>query len=107
MSYGLPVSNFTATFDMLTGSATIRAFGLGDQYVETAIQPGIASPPMGGPGSYVAANPYAPSAPPYGYPNPPVYGAPHYPYGYSGAPYPYGSPYPTAPQPPWWQRFMP
>jgi len=105
ISYGAPVSAFDTTFQMMTGTPTIRAFGIGDQYVETAIQPGMVGAPYGGPGSYVYANP--PAAAPYGYSNPPAYGAPYQPYGYGGAPSPYGNSYTTPNQPPWWQKFIP
>jgi hypothetical protein len=99
VSYGAPVSAFDATFRMMTGTATIRVFGVGDQYVEAAIQPGTTGAPYGGPGSYVYANPSAA--------NPPAYGAPYQPYGYGGGSSPYGNSYAPAPQPPWWQRFIP
>src|SRR5581483_11851926 len=57
---GASVSAFNATFIMNGGTATIRAFGAGNRYVESSIgMPGVAAPPM-------VASPYAPYYSPYG-----------------------------------------
>lgn len=57
---GASASAFNATFVMNGGTATIRAFGAGNRYVESSIQmPGTTAPPM-------VASPYAPYYSPYG-----------------------------------------
>jgi hypothetical protein len=119
VSRGAQVTNFHTKFIMNGGTATIRAFGSGNQYVESSIQtpPAVASSPpivvapygMNPYGGY-GMNPYAgdpfgnmygtPFGSPYGSP----FGAPSY--GYNISPYgitrypvsPYGSaPYGAAP----------
>jgi hypothetical protein len=119
VSRGAQVTNFHTKFIMNGGTATIRAFGSGNQYVESSIQtpPAVASSPpivvapygmnpYGGLGmSPYAGDPFgnmygSPFGSPYGSP----YGAPSY--GYNISPYgitrypvsPYGSaPYGAAP----------
>lgn len=64
VSSGAGVSSFNTTFILNGGSATIRAFGVGNRYVETSIQiPSGAAPPMiAVPNPYYApygASPYA------------------------------------------------
>jgi hypothetical protein len=110
---------FDTTFQMLGGEATIRAYGVGDNFVETSVNLGSAGTPLYGTTPYVVnpyvygANPYAYGANPYGYgANPYPYGNPYAaPYGYRnpygyGSPYGYGNTYPP-PNPPWWQRLLP
>jgi hypothetical protein len=93
VSRGANVSNFHTTFMMKGGTATIRAFGVGNQYVESSIAmpPAVASaPPIVvapygmNPYSPLGMNPYAMD--PFGNP-------------YGGSPYgaPYGTPYGTSP----------
>jgi hypothetical protein len=92
VSRGANVSNFHTTFTMNGGTATIRAFSSGNQYVESSIAmpPAVASaPPIVvapygvNPYNPLGMNPYAMD--PYGSP----YGSP---YGV-----PYGTPYGTSP----------
>jgi hypothetical protein len=92
VSRGADVSNFHTTFMMKGGTATIRAFSAGNQYVESSIQmpPAVASaPPIVvapygvSPYSPFGMNPYA--SDPFGSP----YGSPY------GAPY--GTPYGSSP----------
>jgi len=121
VSSGADVSKFHTTFRMNGGTATIRAFGVGSQYVESSIAmpPAVASaPPIVvapygiNPYSPLGMNPYAmdPYGSPYGVPYGTPYGAsPSYginisPYGitrYPISPYgasPYGAvPYAAAP----------
>ncbi|HVA41613.1 MAG TPA: hypothetical protein VNF49_13165, partial [Candidatus Binataceae bacterium] len=120
VSSGANVSNFHTTFMMNGGTATIRAFGAGNQYVESSIAtpPAVASaPPIViapygmNPYSPYGMNPYAadpfgsPYGSPYGVPYGTPYGAnPSYginisPYGITRYPIsPYGaSPYGAAP----------
>ncbi|MGH7906613.1 MAG: hypothetical protein ACREP6_08295 [Candidatus Binataceae bacterium] len=127
---GAAVSNFDVQFATLYKQATIRAYGLGSNYVETSINLGSALPeqppvivrPYGGYNPYYpnyGMNPYAGVNPayPYGYPNPyglTPYGAPRspygapVPYGYTNpSPYGYPNPYSGAPATPWWQRLIP
>jgi hypothetical protein len=124
---GAGVNNFDTTFQMMGGEATIRAYGLGGNFVETAVNLGTSNMPMySGP---MVVNPYAYGANPYASPytygvNPYGYGANPYagnpyvsPYGYRPNPYgygaaPYGSPYGNgygnpAMNAPWWQRLIP
>ncbi len=122
---GAGINNFDTTFQMMGGGATIRAYGLGGNFVETAVNLGTSNMPMySGP---MVVNPYAYGANPYVSPygaNPYGYGANPYagspygsPYGYRPNPYgygaaPYGSPYGNgygnpAMNAPWWQRLMP
>jgi hypothetical protein len=108
---GGAVSDFDAVFLAISGTPTVRAFGAGGRFVETAIEPGMTGTPIGRTGTFVYQypNPYAYPASPYGCgsPYPPPYGSgyPANPYGYRPS-YPYGA-YPPAPQPPWWQRLLP
>lgn len=115
---GASISSFNTTFTMNGGTATIRAFGAGNRYVESSIQmPGTTMPPM------VASPYYSPyGASPYGMNPYGSYGSspsfninigpgattPYgmYPYGTSpygslyGSPYgmnPYASPYGVSP----------
>lgn len=120
VSRGANVSNFHTTFMMNGGTATIRAFSAGNQYVESSIAmpPAVASaPPIvvapygANPYSPLGMNPYAmdpygsPYGSPYGVPYGTPYGAsPSYginisPYGITRYPInPYGaSPYGAAP----------
>lgn len=106
--------SFDTTFQMLGGEATIRAYGVGDNFVETSVNLGSAGTPLYGNTPYVV-NPYVYGANPYAY-NPYGYGANPYPYGNPyAAPYgyrsPYGYPSPYGayppPNPPWWQRLLP
>ncbi len=87
VSRGANVSNFHTTFMMNGGTATIRAFSEGNQYVETSIAmpPAVASAPPIVVAPY-GMNPYSP------YPMDP-YG------GLYGSPYgvPYGTPYGASP----------
>ena len=86
------LSNFSTTFRMSGGTATIRAFGAGNQYVESSIAmpPAVASAPPIVVAPY-GMNPYSP----FGmnpYPMDP-YGSPY------GSPFgtPYGTPYGSSP----------
>jgi hypothetical protein len=92
VSPGGNVSNFHTTFMMKGATATIRAFGAGNQYVESSIEmpPAVASAPPIVVAPY-GMNPYSP----FGmnpYPMDP-YGSPY------GSPYgtPYGTPYGSSP----------
>ena len=92
VSRGGNVSNFHTTFMMNGGTATIRAFGAGNQYVESSIAtpPAVASAPPIVVAPY-GINPYTP----FGmnpYPMDP-YGSPY------GSPYgmPYGTPFGASP----------
>ncbi len=89
VSRGAAVSNFHTTFMMNGASATIRAFGAGNQYVESSIEipPAVASSP---PIVIAPINPYAPfgmnpyEMNPYGG----MYGSPYgSPYGYNISPF--------------------
>lgn len=107
-------SSFNVAFTMLGNEATIRAYGVGSNYVESSIDLSNASgavygsnPPVGVysyPVNPYPVNPYARN--PYGYPAspygaPPGYGAPGYPYnGYPNAGYP-----PPASRP-WWSKIF-
>ena len=86
------LSNFSTTFRLSGGTATIRAFGAGNQYVESSIAmpPAVASAPPIVVAPY-GMNPYSP----FGmnpYPMDP-YGSPY------GSPFgtPYGTPYGSSP----------
>lgn len=86
------LSNFSTTFSLNGGTATIRAFGAGNQYVESSIAmpPAVASAPPIVVAPY-GMNPYSP----FGmnpYPMDP-YGSPY------GSPFgtPYGNPYGSSP----------
>ncbi|HLJ44308.1 MAG TPA: hypothetical protein VKT12_08800 [Candidatus Binataceae bacterium] len=86
------LSNFSTTFSLNGGTATIRAFGAGNQYVESSIAmpPAVASAPPIVVAPY-GMNPYSP----FGmnpYPMDP-YGSPY------GSPFgtPYGTPYGSSP----------
>jgi len=115
-SSGANLSNFHTTFMMNGGTATIRAFSAGNQYVESSIAMPAAAPSMPpvvvapygmNPYSPLGMNPYAmdPYGSPYGVPYGTPYGAsPSYginvsPYGITRYPIsPYGaSPYGAAP----------
>jgi hypothetical protein len=117
--------SFDTTFEMLGGAATVRAYGVGDNFVETSVDLGSAGTPLYGSTPYVVnpyaygANPYAYGANPYGYgANPNPYGNPYAaPYGYNRNPYGNGSPYGYGngygngygyppPNVPWWQRLL-
>jgi hypothetical protein len=92
VSRGANVSNFHTTFTMNGGTATIRAFSAGNQYVESSIAmpPAVASAPPIVVAPY-GVNPYSPlGMNPYGMD---PYGSPY------GSPYgvPYGTPYGTSP----------
>lgn len=92
VSRGANVSSFRTTFMMNGGTATIRAFSAGNQYVESSIAmpPAVASAPPIVVAPY-GVNPYNPlGMNPYA--NDP-YGSPY------GSPYgvPYGTPYGTSP----------
>ena len=89
VSRGAPVSNFHTTFMMNGVSATIRAFGAGNQYVESSIElpPAVASSP---PIVVAPINPYVPfgmnpyETSPFGG----MYGSPYgSPYGYNISPF--------------------
>jgi len=89
VSRGAAVSNFHTTFMMNGASATIRAFGAGNQYVESSIEipPAVASSP---PIVIAPINPYAPfGANPYEMnPYGGMYGSPYgSPYGYNISPF--------------------
>jgi hypothetical protein len=118
VSSGANVSAFNTTFIMNGGTATIRAFGAGNRYVETSIQmPSMTAPPMvAEPSPYYSpyeASPYAMS-PPYssgpsfniniGPGGVTPYASPYVtsPYGAYVNPYasPYGSPYGSYATPP-------
>jgi len=102
-----PYSSFDVSFPMLGRVATIRVYGAGSNFVESAVDLASAGtiygPPVtGGPYAY-RVNPYPYGAYPYGTaPNP----YPPNPYGY-GYPPPPGYPAYPAPNPPWWRRFFP
>ncbi|HTW88815.1 MAG TPA: hypothetical protein VMD75_12505, partial [Candidatus Binataceae bacterium] len=74
--------SFDTTFQMLGGEATIRAYGIGDNFVETSVNLGSAGTPLYGTTPYVV-NPYVYGANPYAY----------NPYAYGANPYPYRNPY--------------
>jgi hypothetical protein len=111
VSRGANVSSFRTTFMMNGGTATIRAFGVGNQYVESSIAmpPAVASaPPIVvapygvNPYNPLGMNPYgSPYGVPYGTPygTSPSYGISISPYGITRYPInPYGaSPYGAAP----------
>jgi hypothetical protein len=87
------LSNFATTFRLSGGTATIRAFGAGNQYVESSIAMPAAAPPMppivvAPYGMYpYAMDPYGSSyGSPYGVPYGTPYGAPPS-YGYNVSPY--------------------
>ncbi|SRR5579875_110979 len=127
ISRGSGAISFDTTFQMLGSEATIRAYGVGGNFVETSVDLGsagsaplygttplVVNPYVYGANPYVYgaspyANPYAgnpypygnPYANPYGYNNPYGYRSP-YGYGYGG----YGNGYPP-PNMPWWQRLLP
>lgn len=117
LAQSIPISrnvgtiSFDTTFEMLGGEATIRAYGVGDNFVETSVNLGSAGTPLYGTTPYVV-NPYVYGANPYGYgANPYPYGNPYAaPYGYNN-PYgyrsPYGYAYPPPNPPPLWQRLLP
>ena len=112
--------SFDTTFDMVGSSATIRAYGVGENFVESSLDLGNASTPLYGTVPYAVnpyaygANPYAYGASPYAYGTNP-YGNPYVaPYGYNNPygyrpPYGYGNGYPNGyppPNVPWWQRLL-
>ena len=82
------LSNFSTTFTLSGGTATIRAFGAGNQYVESSIEmpPAVASAPPIVVAPY-GMNPYSP------------FGMNPYPMDPYGSPFgvPYGTPYGAAP----------
>jgi hypothetical protein len=88
VSRGANVSNFHTTFMMNGGTATIRAFSAGNQYVEASISmpPAVASAPPIVVAPY-GMNPYSP------------YGMNPFPMDPYGSPFgaPYGSPYGSSP----------
>ncbi len=88
VSRGASVSNFHTTFMMNGGTATIRAFSAGNQYVESSIAmpPAVASAPPIMVAPY-GMNPYSP------------FGMNPYPMDPYGSPFgvPYGTPYGAAP----------
>ena len=111
-------TSFNVSFTMFGKEATIRAYGAGNNFVESSIDLSVANgavygsnPPVGV-YSY-PVNPYARN--PYGYPVTP-YGAP--PYGYPNGAYPNGYPpnggypngYPNGgyppPSRPWWSKIF-
>jgi len=119
ISHGGGAFSFDTTFQMLGGAATIRAYGVGGNFVETSIDLGSAGTgaPLYGTTPY-AVNPYVYGANPYAYganpyaANPYPYGNPYAapPYGYNNpygyrSPYGYGNTYPP-PNPPWWQKLL-
>jgi hypothetical protein len=104
-------SAFDVTFPLIAGKqATIRAYGVGSNYVEASVDSSddMGATVMRGPSTYPAnpypygspyamrPNPYG-AAPPYGYGYPPPAGYPRSPYGY---------PAPAAPAP-WYRRLFP
>ena len=100
-------TSFNVSFTMLGTEATIRAYGNGSNFVESALDLSSANgtvygsnPPMVTYG-YPAANPYART--PYGYP-PNAYGPA--PYGYPNSGYPNGYGYQPPPSRPWWQKIF-
>ena len=110
----IPVSpgsdtSFNVSFTMFGNAATIRAYGVGSNYVESSVDLSMANGTVYGANPPVVAypypvNPYARS--PYGYPAspygaPPGYSAPGYPYGG----YPPNSGYPP-PSRPWWSKIF-
>ncbi len=107
-------TSFNVSFMMLGKDATIRAYGVGSNYVESSIDLSAASgtvfgsnPPIGVysyPVNPYARNPYGYPASPYG--TPPGYGAP--PYGYPNGGYPNGYPNNGYPPPsrPWWSKIF-
>jgi len=101
-----PYSSFDVSFPMLGRVATIRVYGAGSNFAESAIDLASAGtiyglPATGGP--YARVNPYPYGAYPYGTaPNP----YPPNPYGY-GYPPPPGYPAYPPPNTPWWRRFFP
>jgi hypothetical protein len=88
VSRGASVSNFHTTFMMNGGTATIRAFSAGNQYIESSISmpPAVASAPPIVVAPY-GMNPYSP------------FGMNPYPMDPYGSPFgvPYGAPYGAAP----------
>jgi hypothetical protein len=114
----IPVSpgtdtSFNVSFTMFGSAASIRAYGVGSNYVESSIDLGIAGGAVYGanppevtypyPVNPYARNPYGYPASPYG--APPGYGTPGYPY--NG--YPPNSGYPpnySAPSRPWWSKIF-
>jgi hypothetical protein len=112
-------TSFNVSFTMFGKEATIRAYGVGSNYVESSIDLSTANgavygsnPPVGVysyPVNPYAVNPYTRN--PYGYPTNP-YGAPP-PYGYPSGTYPNGYPpngYPNGayapPARPWWSKIF-
>jgi len=106
-------TSFNVAFTMFGNEASIRAYGLGSNYVESSIDLSTANgavygsnPPAGVyayPVNPYARNPYGYPASPYG--APPGYGAPGYPnggYPYNGYP---NSGYPP-PTRPWWSKIF-
>ena len=104
---------------MLGKEATIRAYGAGNNFVESSIDLNVANGAVYGsnppaavyayPVSPYPVNPYARN--PYGYPaNPPPYGYPNsaYPNGYPNGGYPNGYPNGAYPPPsrPWWSKIF-
>lgn len=112
-------TSFNVSFTMFGKEATIRAYGVGNNYVESSIDLNVANgtmygsnPPVGVyayPVNPYPVNPYARN--PYGYPaNPPPYGYPNgaYPNGYPNGGYPNGYPNGAYPPPsrPWWSKIF-
>jgi hypothetical protein len=120
----IPVSpgadtSFNVSFTMFGTAPTIRAYGAGNNFVESSIDLSTANgavfgsnPPVGVysyPVSPYPVNPYARN--PYGYPaspyGSPPYGSPGYGapgYGYPNSGYPYNG-YPP-PSRPWWSKIF-
>ncbi len=106
-------TSFNVSFTMFGKEATIRAYGIGNNYVESSIDLNVANgtmygsnPPVGVyayPVNPYPVNPYTRN--PYGYPATP-YGAAPPPYGYPNGGYPNGYPNGAYPPPsrPWWSK---
>jgi hypothetical protein len=111
-------TSFNVSFTMFGKEASIRAYGVGSNYVESSIDLSVANgalygsnPPAGVyayPVSPYARNPYGYPASPYG--APPPYGYPNgaYPNGYPPNGYPNGYPNGGYPPPsrPWWSKIF-
>jgi hypothetical protein len=105
-------TSFNVSFTMFGKEATIRAYGVGSNYVESSIDLSTANgavygsnPPIGAyayPVNPYARNPYGYPANPYGYPANP-YGANQCPPGYGLTP---GGCRPVRSSPPWWSRIF-
>jgi hypothetical protein len=105
-------SAFDVTFPMMGKAATIRAYGVGSNFVEASVDTSdngmtVYNNPPAYPSPYYPTNPYGYGVNPYARPPayPPGYGPP--PYGTPGYAYPPNYGYRPPPSTPWWRRLVP